>query len=64
LDLEYAYIIIGRRDEELALMTLHKARYECTHINPSLRHNSGAWLRTRGLGRMCGDLLPEGELPK
>lgn len=64
LDLEYAYAIIGRRDPELALLTLHKARYECVGVEPALRHESGAWLRARGFRRYRGDLLPVGELPE
>jgi len=42
---------------------MHKARYETTSIPRELRHASGAWLRERSYGRVCGPLLPEGELP-
>ena len=46
------------------LMSLHKARYENMHIPEPLRHQSGTWLRKRGLSRLNGmPILPEGQLP-
>ena len=53
-------------NDEVLLMALHKARYECTAIEDEYRHLSGLWLRSRGYGRMIpGEpLLPPGELPK
>lgn len=65
LDLEYARKMIpGARDDDVLLMSMHKARYSVTTIPAELRHASGAWLRERGLGAMSGPLLPEGELPE
>ena len=47
------------------LWGMHKARYECLHIDPALRHESAAFLRIHNLKRSCGaPLLPEGELPQ
>lgn len=48
---------------EVLEMSAHKARYECTDLAPTLRLESGEWLRARGLGRMHGPLLPPGQLP-
>jgi len=49
----------------LAVVTLHKARYECTDIDRILRAKSGEWLRQRHFKRMYGEeLLPEGQLPE
>jgi hypothetical protein len=53
----------GASDDEVVLIALHKARYDCVDIEAELRHASGAWLRERGFGRMHGPLLTEGELP-
>lgn len=49
--------------DEVVLIGLHKARYECRVIAAELRHESGAWLRERNYNRSHGPLLPEGELP-
>lgn len=66
LDLEWARKAIGRdADPEVLLVSLHKARYECTAIDPALRRESGDWLVKNGLHRMMGtDVLPNGELPQ
>lgn len=49
---------------DVALMGLHKARYEYTDMPRELRHESRHWLAERGYGRMSGrPLLPEGVLP-
>ncbi len=66
LDMDYARNQMGRpASDEMVLLSLHKARYECTAIEDSYRHDSGKWLRERGYGRMTGTpLLPEGELPE
>lgn len=37
---------------EVRLMALHKARYECTNMEPELRHASRHWLQERGLRRL------------
>lgn len=51
--------------EETVLASLHKARYECWHIEAPLRHGSRKWLEERGLGRMLNlPWPPEGELPR
>ncbi|EJL90454.1 hypothetical protein PMI15_00267 [Polaromonas sp. CF318] len=51
--------------DEVALIGLHKARYECREIEASLRLESGEWLRAHGYGRLrVGEILPTGELPK
>lgn len=49
--------------DELILISLHKARYECTAIDDLLRHQSGQWLRDRGFKRLYGQEF-EPELPK
>lgn len=66
LDLDYARNQMGRpTSDEVLILALHKARYECTGIEPEYRHESARWLRERGYGRSIGGpLLPEGELPK
>lgn len=49
----------------VALMSLHKMRYEWTAIDDSLRHESGRWLSGKGFGRLYrGDILPDGILPR
>jgi hypothetical protein len=53
----------GASSDEVVLIALHKARYECTDIEADLRHASGTWLRQHGFECMHGPLLPEGELP-
>lgn len=63
LDLEYARGLMPATTDEVRLVAMHKARYEVASIPRELRHASGAWLRERCYGRMCGPLLPEGELP-
>lgn len=49
--------------KELAEMILHKCRYDCLAVPTEMRHASGSWLRSHGLGAMGRELLPEGELP-
>jgi hypothetical protein len=65
LDMEYARRMIPMAtSDDVRLMAMHKARYECTDIAAEFRHQSGEWLRNNGCSRMTGDaLLPEGELP-
>ena len=51
-------------NDEVRIMSAHKARYECTTLPNEVRHASRAWLAERGLKRVdLSDLLPEGELP-
>lgn len=65
MNLDYARSVIpSAPSDEVLIVALHKARYECTGLEPEYRHASAAWLRERGYGRMCGPLLPEGELPE
>lgn len=49
---------------EVREMAVHKARYDCTDLEPALRQESGEWLRARGLGGMSGPLLAPGKLPE
>ena len=55
--------------DEVLLAAMHRARYEAQkHIPEALRHESGEWLRARGLSRIRRfgrdrPLLPPGELP-
>ena len=50
--------------EEEALAGLHKARYETTGIDRSLRHDSRIWLEDNGYNRMWAQPWPFGtQLP-
>lgn len=50
--------------DQVVIIAMHKARYECTQITPELRHASGEWLRANKYRRANGQkLLNEGELP-
>lgn len=67
MDMTFArHMLRGRLTTDAVLiMALHKARYECTDLEPEYRHESARWLRERGYGRQTGGaLLPEGELPE
>jgi hypothetical protein len=49
--------------EEVLLASIHKARYECTGIPDSYRHESRDWLEQHGLTRYRGlPWPPEGML--
>jgi len=64
LDLDYAKKATGSDNEEVLLVALHKARYECVQLEDDLRNFSALWLRQHGYKRADGsDLLPSGELP-
>lgn len=65
LDMDYARRMLpDASNDEVRMIAMHKARYDCTQIANDLRHASGAWLRERGYKRLGGiPLLPEGELP-
>lgn len=67
LDIEYARNQSPKisSSDEVLLIALHQARYECTDIEKKLRLESGEWLRERGFKAMYGlSILPPGELPK
>ena len=65
LDVTFMRESIGVGSDEMALVVLHKTRYEVPSIEPVMRHESGRWLRERGYQRTGGlPLLPDGELPK
>ena len=50
--------------DDMLLLAMHKARYECTAIDSKLRRESGEWLTAHGFGRATSDpVLPNGELP-
>lgn len=50
--------------DDVRLMAMHKARYECTQIAPDLRRESRRWLEKNGCGRFYGQPWPDGdELP-
>ena len=65
LDMKYAREMRpDATDDETRLVAMHKARYEVTSLDPSLRHESENYLRRHGYHRMGGlPLLPPGELP-
>jgi len=54
----------GSTTDEIRLMAMHKARYECTGIADDLRHDSRKWLQERGFQRLVDDFLPGEELPR
>ena len=65
MDMEWARRQCPDLDDVPLLWGMHKARYECLHIDAALRHESAAFLRANNLKRYCGaPLLPEGELPQ
>jgi hypothetical protein len=66
LDMDYARLMLPKASsDEVRLIALHKARYNCTAIPAEYRHASRKWLAERGYQGMAGqELLPEGELPK
>jgi hypothetical protein len=48
-----------------AKAAIHKARYECTEIEPELRHESRKWLQENGLKRLFGlDFESDERLPE
>lgn len=65
LDIEYARReVMPHALDEVILMALHKSRYECTEIEPALRHASREWLEKNNLGRYAGlPWPPKDELP-
>lgn len=51
--------------DDIKLCSLHKARYECTEIDPRLRNDSRKWLEERGFKRLYQmEFSTDGSLPK
>lgn len=48
--------------DEVALITLHKARYECKDIEDELRLASRHWLEEHGYKRLGGMAFPKDKL--
>lgn len=64
LDMSYARKMLpDAANDEVRLMAMHKARYECTGIADIFRNSSKQWLVERGLKRFDGSDFTE-ELPK
>ena len=66
LDMEWARKQMpNASNDEVRLLSMHKARYECTALNRDVRITSYKWLKLRHFKLMTGDdLLPYGELPE
>lgn len=66
LDLDYARKLMPQASsDDVLLLGLHKARYDCIAIARELRHESADFLRKHGCKDMNGqDILPEGILPE
>ena len=65
LDMDYAREMLPHAsNDEVRLLALHKARYECTSIEDHFRLESKAWLREHHCGGIRAPLLPGDELPK
>lgn len=67
LDMEYARRTIPHAtSDEVRLIAMHKARYDCTGISDVLRLQSRHWLEERGYRRLGGLAFPADkyELPK
>src|SRR4029078_12182025 len=64
LDMDYARSMARpNTPDDILLIGMHKARYECRSIARELRLISAEWLRERGFQGGYGPLLPVGELP-
>lgn len=65
LDMEYARVVMPAASSDFVrLISMHKARYECTDIEPELRQESRAWLEERKYSRLQNLEWPAvGELP-
>jgi hypothetical protein len=65
LDMEWARSQLPHStSDDVLLLSMHKARYDCTGITAALRLESGEWLRARGFSRLNGlPLAPPGVLP-
>lgn len=66
LDMEWARRTMpDASSDDVRLLAMHKARYECTDLADELRHTSAAFLVERGSTRFNGEpLLPLGLLPR
>lgn len=66
LDMEYArQQMPAASNDHVRLIAMHKARYECTDLEPQYRHTSREWLAGHSYSRLDGSaLLPVGELPE
>jgi len=65
LDMGYAKVMMPASKEEVRLIAMHKARYECTEIEPHLREASREWLEDHKYNRLHGTPWPPiGVLPK
>jgi hypothetical protein len=50
--------------DEVRIIAMHKARYECTNLSNLTRQQSKDWLSSRGYSRIDGSkFLPDGEFP-
>ena len=66
LDMDWARKMMPlATSDEVRLLSMHKARYECTSIADELRHESRRWIEQRGYHRI-GYLPwpPEDQLPE
>lgn len=65
LDMDYfREAMPGASNDFVRLAAAHKARYECTDLEPEFRHASRNWLAEHDMTRFNGmPLLPEGTLP-
>ena len=51
--------------DEVRIIAMHKARYECTGVSRRARLESASWLRQKKYKRLdMSQILPEGELPE
>lgn len=65
LDMAYARRNFpGASSDEVLLLAMHKARYECTDVAANLRRASGAWLKKHGYKRVYDLPWPKKGLPK
>ena len=54
----------GRISSNAVLPAMHKTRYECVSIDPTLRRESGQWLLANGYkDRLGRPIDPTGRLP-
>jgi len=54
LDMDYARKMMPSATDEVRLIAMHKARYECVGIDATLRKASEAWLKERNYKRFDG----------
>lgn len=65
LDMAYARRNFPKASsDEVLLLAMHKARYECTDIAPNLRRASAKWIKARGFKRLYDLPWPKKGLPK